>query len=155
MNLGQNQTARMVGKNQQIRPDFSTAYLHLTCSSPFLITSLQIPVPPISGIFPSSSAEMNWTPADWTGVTIFQEEGKKKKKKTGSLRTPSEEIQTPRVTEVLIKTKKGRMLKQWEKRLLPLKFSLAWQTAEPGREVHANCHGLSFWGRHVRILSGG
>ncbi len=36
------------------------------------------------------------------------------------------------------------MLKQWEKRLLPLKFSLAWQTAEPGREVHANCHSLSF-----------
>ena len=67
--------------------------------------------------------------------------GKKKKqqkKNPGSLRAPSEETQTPRVTEVLIKTekkkeKKGRMLKQWEKRLLPLKFSSAWQTAEPGR----------------------
>ena len=39
------------------------------------------------------------------------------------------------------------MLKQREKRLLPLKFSLAWQTAEPGREVHANCLGLSFLGK--------
>lgn len=34
------------------------------------------------------------------------------------------------------------------------KFRLAWQTAEPGREVHANCHNLSFSGKHVRILSG-
>lgn len=95
MNLGQNQTARMVGKNQQIRPDFSTAYLHLTCSSPFLITSLQIPVPPISGIFPSSSAEMNWTPADWTGVTIFQEEGKKKKKKQAPCALPPRKSKHP------------------------------------------------------------
>ena len=54
---------------------------------------------------------MTWTPADWTGVTIFQEEGKKKKttkKKPGSLRAPSEETQTPRVTEVLIKTEKKK-----------------------------------------------
>lgn len=154
MNLGQNQTVRMVGKNQQIRPDLHGIFtFNVFLSFSDHITS-------------DSSASYFWN----FPLLLSRDElntcwlnrcddlpggGEKKKKKTGSLRTPSEEIQTPRVTEVLIKTKKGRMLKQWEKRLLPLKFSLAWQTAEPGREVHANCHGLSFRGRHVRILSGG